>query len=657
LPFFYHKNWLDITSAADTQDMGLFTPCVYSTLVSANGITGTSIVINVYAWAEEIKLHAPTTKLAMQSSEFDYKPSQIASAVAAATGALSRIPIIGPYMKATSSVTKSFAKTASSLGFTNVPNMATVAAYKPLAFPMNSSCEVSVPNDRTTVDPHNEVCLDPRTVGLDGTDELSLAYIAGRESWIGNAILASTDSVDNLTFGANVTPAIIYSSNISDSSKPIQFTPCGYVANLFKYWRGDMIFRFKFICTRFHKGRVRITWDPKNNITTSVPDYTTVFNEVVDIGAEQDIEFRVPYSQALTFLETYPNVGNFTFNGSALSTDTYSNGIITMRVVNPLSGPIATTSIPVMIFVRAADNIEFAQPLNRLIALGGSGSQYTPYALQSGEVEYPVKPKQVVVGNVATTPDPNRYLVHFGECVKSFRPLLHRYLLQYSVQTSAYSTAATLNLYHHTTSRRLKYFGYTPNAYWTGNKTVGVGTTTVNYIRTTMHQMVSLLFIGQRGSINHSFNVEGIESTNPRTFQRMTLCKYDKTITPSANFNVYANNTSTSINNQAVINLIYQPEPYSGVALTDQRIQPAISANFPYYSNFNFQFVNPNFADKGSSVDGTDTDNIDLFFATLKVGNTTPNVVNAWSAYGHDYNFFFFINCPSLYGISIPNGV
>lgn len=657
LPFFYHKNWLDITSATDTQNMGLFTPCLYTALSSANGITGTSVVVNIYAWAEDVKLHAPTTKLALQGDEFDYKPSQIASAVSNAAKSLSRIPLIGPYMKATSTVTGQMSKVASALGFTNVPNMQNVIPQKLYPFPHNTSCEVSVPQDRTVVDPKNEVTIDPRTVGLDGQDELSLAYIAGRESYIGTAIMSSADAVDKLTLGANVTPALIFSTNIADTTKPIQFTPMGYVADMFKFWRGDIIFRFKFICTRFHKGRVRITWDPKNNITTSVPDYTTVFNEIVDIGAEQDLEIRVPYSQATTFLPIYTNNGNYTMSGSTITPDGYSNGLITMRVVNPLSGPQATSNISVLVFARAADNIEFCVPYNRLAANGATmGSQYTPYALQSLSVEYPVNPRQVVVGNKPTQPDPNRYLVHFGEAVTSFRPLIHRNMRQYQIQSPILSTAATLNIVRHKTSRRMKYFGYSTSAYWTGAKTVGVGNTNVNYIRTSIPQLVSLLFVGQRGSITHTFNIEDSVASNV-AWSNVTLSRYDASISPGTQFITYDNNTSSSANVESSVAMQFQTDPYSGVALTDQRQQPAMSANFPYYSNYNFQFVNPAYADAGNAVDGTDTDNIILTLIRGKINTSAPTVINAWSSYGPDYNFFFFINCPSLYGIAIPAGV
>lgn len=648
LPFFYHKNWLDITSAQDTQDMGLITPCLYAPLVSCNGVTGTSVVVNVYAWAEDIHLHAPTTKLALQSSEFDYKPSQIASSVSSAAKSLSRIPMIGPYMKATSTVASGMSSIASMFGFTNVPNMDTVAMYRPSAFPHNTTCEVSVPCDRTTVDPKNEVSVDPRTVGLDGTDELSIAYIAGRESWIGNAILSSSDAIDALTLVSRVTPAMCNSANAADQTKPIQYAPCGYVANMFQFWRGDMIFRFKFICTRFHKGRVRISFDPKNNISTSVPDYTTIFNEVVDIGADQDIEIRVPYSQATTFLNTLVVPGNYNFSGSALSPDTYSNGLITMRVVNPLSGPLAVTAIPVMVFVRAAENIEFGVP-----AVPSYSKVLTPYALQSQSFEYPINVKQIVAGNEMTTPDPNRYLVHFGEKISSFRPLIHRLQRQYvSVNVTPTSTE-NVRTHTHRTNRRLKFHGFSATGPYTASKIVGVGTAPYSFSRMGVQQLVSLLFVGQRGSTNFSVNLTDHSST---FISQIVLSRYDTTVV-SADWAGAASTNSTTPSVVARQNLDGYLESHSGTALTDQRTQAGLSVNIPYYSNYNFQFVNPTYADLGSTVDGSHLDNIQVAYSVNKgtSAGVTQNL-NVWAGYGLDYNFFFFINCPSLYLITPPAG-
>ncbi len=644
LPFFYHKNWLDITSATDCQNMGTITPALFAQLVSATGVTGTSVVVNVYAWAENVKLHAPTTKLALQASEFDYKPSQIASSVAKASGALTRIPLIGPYMKSTSVVASGISAIASTLGFTNVPNMDTVAAFKPAAYPHNSTCEVSVPSDRSAVDPKNEVTIDPRTVGLDGQDELSLAYIAGREAWIGNAILSSTDAVDALTLVARVTPGMVFQAG---ANKPFQYTPMGYVASQFRAWRGDVIFRFKFICTRFHKGRVRVTFDPVGDISATIPDYTTVFNEIVDIGAEQDLEVRVPYSQAFTFLRTNVTTGNYNLSGSALAPDNNTcNGLITMRVVNPLSGPTATTAIPVMVFVRAADNIEFAHP-NSLYSQALTAS---PYTLQSKEVEYPVLPKQVIVGNNVTEGDPNMYNVHYGEAIKSFRPLIHRLAHQYTMRSADIATSSTLTVVSQFQNRQLKFAGFDSNGVFTANKTLSAGTASYNYFRMGVHQMVALLFIGQRGSINYSVMVEGLNANIPTNIQ---MKRFSGGITTSS----YRVNDVTTTTNKDGIAYIYAnstTEPGSGVALTDPHIQSGLAMNFPYYSVSNFQYVRPASTNLGTPIDGSDTDQICTQVVVDPVSTTTSFRINYWAGYGPDYNFFFFRNTPSLYVYTLP---
>lgn len=648
LPFFWHKNWLDLTSLADVNAMGKITPALYAPLASANGVTGTSVIVNVYAWAEDVKLHAPTIKASLQADEFDYKPSQIASSIARSTGALSRVPLIGPYMSAASVVSKGIAGVASALGFTNTPNNDPTASFKPAAYPHNSTCEISVPTDRSSVDPKNQVTIDPRTVGLDGTDELDICNIACRESYLGTAILSSTDAVDALTLVSKVTPAMMYQYN---SLSPQQTTPAGYLCNMFYHWRGDMIFRFKFICTRFHKGRVRITFDPTGNISTSVPDYTSVFNEVVDIGAEQDVEIRVPYSQGLTYLRTALTTGNYNFSGASVTPDnTQCNGLITMRVVNPLTGPVSPSAIPVLVFVRAAENIEYAWPVPSTT----TATMLTPYVLQSAEVEYPVTAPQVIAGNSVCDGDPYRNLIHHGEAIVSLRPLLHRNYYQHCIRVDDVSASNTITLNHLYSSRRLLFPGYDPNGIWTGSKTVGVGTAPINYNRMNIPQLIQLMFVGQRGSITWTYNIESTMTTPPSS---VTVKRYSDSTILAASYQTSDTTTTTSGNVVAQFFMTKFNEPQSGVALTDQRIQPGICMNFPYYSQYNFQFADPLNSTLGDPNDGTDVDNIVCEIISQKTSSSAWNYrVHKYAQLGPDYNFFFFLNTPSLYKITVPAG-
>ena len=379
----------------------------------------------------------------------------------------------------------------------------------------------------------------------------------------------------------------------------------------------------------FHKGRVRIVWDPTNNITATQPDYTTVFNQIVDIGADQDIEVRVPYSQATTYLPVDFNVaqGNYSLTGANLIPTSNANGVITMYIVNPLSAPTATQAISVMVFARAAENFEFAHPMGRF----GQSLTMSPYHLQSNTVQYKVDPKQMIVGNEAGGADPNRNLVHYGERIVSLRPLIHRLDHQYSMLSQDIAAANTMTVLSFRQTRQLKYPGFVSNGIYLAVQTLSpFGTVNYNFTRFGFHQLVSLLFIGQRGSITHSINLESKAAGQPCQIQ---FKRHNATI-GTGDYN--ARVLTTSGTNSGIADFISRNIgiPGNGVALTDANIQPGMIMNFPYYSRYNFQFVTPSTANTDSAIDDSNTDIVTADLIFEKIPNTNSVRVNIWSAYG-----------------------
>lgn len=149
-----------------------------------------------------------------------------------------------------------------------------------------------------------------------------------------------------------------------------------------------------------------------------------------------------------------------------------------------------------------------------------------------------------------------------------------------------------------------------------------------------------------------SYNIESSMNTPP---SNVSLKKHDGIIVAG----MYATYTSTTSTSSSIINSLYNrtySDPNSGVALTDQRNQPSISMNFPYYSQYNFQLVDPLNANYGTAVDGSNFDNTLLQICTQQVSANLLYKVNVWAACGPDYNFFFFLNTPSLYSFTIPSG-
>jgi hypothetical protein len=145
LPFLYPYPYVSVSSFDAVNRLGSISLVQYAPLLSANG-TGSSFVdIQVYAWAEDVKLTGPTNLPVMQS-EFvpDKQVSKTASVVQSAAGALSRIPVIGAYARATEMAAGTLSGVASHFGFTNVPNVKDVAPVKQVPFQL-ASTEISEP--------------------------------------------------------------------------------------------------------------------------------------------------------------------------------------------------------------------------------------------------------------------------------------------------------------------------------------------------------------------------------------------------------------------------------------------------------------------------------------------------------------------------------
>jgi len=146
---------------------------------------------------------------------------------------------------------------------------------------------------------------------LQPTDEMVIGHLAQRESYLTTCTWSTSDASDKILFSANVNPFQFDNDNAANSK--LYMTPMGWIASLFEHWRGDIIFRFKVIASPFHKGRLRISFDPSGyaglNLLNSTTTSNVVFTEIVDLGDNMDVEFRVPYQQATAFLVTRNNYG------------------------------------------------------------------------------------------------------------------------------------------------------------------------------------------------------------------------------------------------------------------------------------------------------------------------------------------------------------
>jgi hypothetical protein len=634
LPFFYPRNWL-ATSSNDLVYMGIIYLIPYTLLQSANGATGTGVTVNVYAWAEDVELSGPTIVNSVQARD-EYKISGVASAAASAAGLMKKIPIIGKYATATEFGLNTISSVASYLGYCNPPVLNDVMPYKPTSFPPLASTEISYPVEKLTIDPKNELTVDPSPFGIKPIDELNISYLSQKESYLCYTTWTSAQTPDTNLFTTAIAPSFFeYATGTNQSY--VQMSPMCWIGQMFQYWRGSIVIRFKFIASPYHKGRVRITYDPTGNATTNIVNTSAntgaVFTEVVDLGVDTNVEFVVPYNQEYGFLQT-PNATSANIQWDVTTSPPYRyqrglhNGTVTLRVVTALTGPTSTATIPILVSVRGGPDLEFAGPKD-------ISQQFTMFTVQSKDVYTSSETQRVeVMARVDKGDDDEKYLIYFGERLLTLRQLLRRYT--YSRTFASWSVSTTRDIVNFTQVRLPLMYGYDPNGLDFATSDAGGGTKSFNWNQVIPLTYVLPAFVGYRGSINVSLNARTSANTTIPTLRVARTPYRSLGVTRVTDSNV----TSSQISGYNFNNRV---PAAGGQALTHQLTQAGLNVALPMYSNYKFLSTNPRVWVTGS----VDQDQIDPWNieAILPLGGSFSG--DAYYAIGTDFNPLFFLNVPT----------
>lgn len=658
LPFFYHKNWLDITLATDVQNFGTINFVVYAPLgVAVTGGTS-SVTVQVFAWMTDVELMGTTASLALQSDEYDEGfVSKPASAVANVAGYLTKIPIIGPFARATQIGARAVGSIAKIFGFTNVPVIANIHGYQPMNAPMLASGHIGTPVQKLTLDPKQELSLDPTLHGLTPQDELAIPYLKGKESYIGSGTWSTSNVVDDLLFCLRVTPALYQRANVLNSTlatvgQRVYHTPISYMSQLFYNWRGSLVFRIKIVATKFHKGRLKISYDPRSDITSTNPDVNTVYTHIVDIGEEDDIEIEIPYHQDTPWLLVDKTLGdNWNTTGSLPNRIGTDNGVLTVRVLTTLTAP-ATGTIKVLTFLKGGDDFEYANPADHI---GAETNNRVPsfFALQ-GEDVTSVVPTRYVIGD-KSVPHPERYAQNFGEAINSLRALLHRHMTQDTVWFDASTASATTII-----GKILRIMPYTPG-YDPQASNINVATKVVaaagnaSYSFNTMTHMpyVAGMYLGYRGGANYvitpGYDLYAGGISDVRVTRWITQAT-DARFRLWRAFSSTLASASQSARAYAIGRGSYLNDGLAGMAITNTTTNGSISFQLPDFKLANFSLSDPNNYYMGVAADGTDRQ---AAFAqiSLKVGASTDTAqltLQTQVAAAPDFTCLFWLCCPTL---------
>lgn len=678
LPFLYNKNWLELTNT-DTSNFGKLTYYIFDGLDVAISSASTTVSIQTYAWMTEVELMGSTATLSLQSNDMDDEygngpVSAPASAIAAAANTVSDIPVIGRFARATEIGASAVSNIAKLFGYTNVPTIDNVNAMQPSILPHLASAHISTHVNKLSLDPKQELSIDPSIHGLGSADELSVSYIKNRESYFGGFTWSTTNNVGDLLFTAAVTPCLATVNPINNSGavqvgSQVSLTPCAMLGTLFNNWRGELIYRLKIVATKYHKGRLKIVYDPFSSSTsTTNPPENTVYTHILDIGELDDFEMKIPYHQPIAWCNTTDGITQNwgTTAGSATHTQTVTNGTFSIYVATKLTAP-ASGNVNVFCFNKGGESLEFANP-EGMIALGTRSPSF--FQLQSND-QVDLIPRSITMGAPTTVAD-ERYHMNYGESFYSLRSLLRRYS---RVDRSVISYTPTTEIgsyigYVPVTKefKRMPYVGgYVPaGAIYTGSATTNkivAASGTASVLYNSMHHLpfIASCYVGYRGSVNYSVTVSSLNETDNITFERYSksstgpnryiMTRPTVTVAPS---DTYAF-TSRSLNQN--VNFLWQTNGSGGMAATSTRTNNGLQFNIPDYNFYNFSLADPNMYYNSSTLDGTDMqggvlklDSSPSFIPNSESANPvlTP-IISTMAGAGADFTCIFFLCVPTLH--------
>lgn len=666
LPFFWPRNaW--VIPDNEWRDMGECVLTSIGILKHANGGTD-PVTVSVFAWAENVSYAIPTgfvpaePEMGIPEMADEHNKDVIsrpASNVARYAGALANVPWIGPFAKATEIGAGAVASVAKIFGYSTPTNL-DYSIMTPNPRPSLAVVDTKYPTNKLSVDSKQEVTLDPATTGISPTDELPIASIAGRESYLTSFNWLQSDVLDQTLFQIYVDPMQTrYNSNER------HLTACAAAALPFDYWKGTMRFRFQIVASNYHRGRIRIVYDPKGGIID--PEYNTHYTTIHDIAMEKDFTVDIGWAQPEPFRKNIGNkVGYSTSNLTPLAPLTgEANGVLSVLVLNELTVPgTVVADIQVNVFVSMLDDFEVAMPANELFRwrfrnpatpqmgvpeMGrpemAEGTDSTDMDCCSDQITDPPTidtMADALIDNSDTTK------LFFGEVIGSFRQMIKRTCLSEVVGFSDANTAINAVI----TRRSFpEYGGRLRNDASFFPKTMAFELANgTNYIvtSTTYLNYVAQMFLGWRGSVRWSFDTSTFNTSFGSDAFNSVSCivNRDSTTTRINDFIPFWSSGESRKNLNVKLLQFAQADVLQGAFIGNTKVNPIFSVEVPFYSEKRFLLTQsqPAFDEvveepswKFQAVVPISTDDFDVTFLRL------------FCSAGEDMNFFFFNGLPPIF--------
>lgn len=401
--------------------IGTFSIIGLTSLQHANGGTN-PVSIEIFACMEDVVLDVPTA--IAQGFSIEAAAKKVKNVISAGAIATKMAAEWAP------TVMNGMAM----LGFSRPLTQDHPSSVRLLPFQL-SNYDLPDTAERLALSANSEAQLDGVNVGVTTEDSLMVNEIANRNAFIESAVWDTSDARGTFLVGSFVTPQQqsvsqyvkgTYGIYTYGNTSHVCQTPVAFAASVFSHWRCDMVYTFTIVASPYHKGRLRVWYDP-NPSSVSSPEYNLANSTIINLAEESSAEIRVPWqnvrdaarTEASFYTNTSASPASLAVRAGTITRDV-CNGVIVCEVLNPLTAPVDGASVSVIVDVRAENFVGYGPRMPR---------------------DFQDRSSVVVSDMMATPYTPQSYDVACGDAVASFRQLFKRYSQEYAVQVRSDSTA------------------------------------------------------------------------------------------------------------------------------------------------------------------------------------------------------------------------
>lgn len=373
---------------------------------------------------------------------------------------LSNLPFVGQYLQTPAWVSSAASNLAQMFGFSKPTSQVLTCDTKLRGQSRMANYNGVDMSHKMALSANNE--LETRG-GLAGSsvDEMALSTFTS----IPNFWTRFTWSVGQLT-GSTLYQDLVSPIRIQTTAVDNVYntTHMGYVANIHTYWRGSIVYTFKFVKTNFHTGRVQILFAPFWFGGTDRPiggllDLNKCYRTIVDLRESTEVSFTVPYVSSRPWMFTTRPDAPWLTNGTIPDFYNYNcaTGMIRVDVLNKLvAGHNVHQDIDVIVEVSGGPDLTFAGPTcpdllpyNKPAVLFGKSNDDERIiaqivgdneAVQRNDAQLGANPDSIAVEPLKANWSPEALCI--GEKIISIRQLIKRFspIDQVSMDTSEENT-------------------------------------------------------------------------------------------------------------------------------------------------------------------------------------------------------------------------